>query len=72
MVSAEAQERQAEVDLNRILNRPLEEKFQTVEQTWRTRGYWAIRVNCSPMSRITGISEYSGISEVEEGIKAAP
>lgn len=72
VVSADAQERQAEVGLNRILNRPLEEKFQTVEQTLEDPGL------LDDMSQLfvyvenpRGFQVFRDF-EVEEGIKAAP
>lgn len=72
VVAIEAQERQAEVQVNRILNRPLEEPFQTVEQTLEdpvllgdTRQLFAYIENPRGFQLFRGF-------EAEEGIKAAP
>ncbi|MBX3435879.1 MAG: TolC family protein [Planctomycetaceae bacterium] len=72
VVSAEAQERQAEVDLNRILNRPLEEKFQTVEQTLEDPGLLGdTRQLFAYVENPRGFQVFRDF-EVEEGIQAAP
>ena len=72
VVSAEAQERQAEVDLNRILNRPLEEKFQTVEQTLEDPGLLGDTGQLfAYVENPRGFQIFRDF-EVEEGIQAAP
>ena len=72
VVSAEAQERQAEVDLNRILNRPLEERFQTVEQTLEDPGLLGdTRQLFAYIENPRGFQVFRDF-EVEEGIQAAP
>ncbi len=72
VVSVDAQERQAEVDLNRMLNRPLEEKFQTVEQTLEDPGLLGdTRQLFAYVENPRGFQIFRDF-EVEEGIKAAP
>lgn len=72
VVSAEAQERQAEVALNRILNRPLEEKFQTAEQTLEDPGLLDdTRQLFAYVENPRGFQVFRDF-EVDEGIKAAP
>jgi len=72
VVSAEAQERQAEVDLNRILNRPLEERFQTAEQTLEDPGLLGdTRHLFAYVENPRGFQIFRDF-EVEEGIQAAP
>lgn len=72
VVSVDAQERQAEVDLNRILNRPLEEKFQTVEQTLEDPGLLGdTRQLFAYVENPRGFQIFRDF-EVEEGINAAP
>ena len=72
VVSADAQTRKAQVALNRVLNRPLDEAFSTVEQTLDdpavlgdTRHLFAYIENPR------GFQVFRDF-EVEEGLKAAP
>lgn len=72
VVSIQAQERQAEVELNRILNRPLEEPFQTVEQTLEDPALLGdTRQLFAYIENPRGFQVFRGF-EAEEGIKAAP
>ncbi len=72
VVSIEAQERQAEVQVNRILNRPLEEPFQTVEQTLEDPALLGdTRQLFAYIENPRGFQLFRAF-EAEEGIKAAP
>jgi len=72
VLSAAAQERQAEVSLNRVLNRPLEETFSTVEQTLEDPALLGdTRQLFEYIENPRGFQVYRDF-EVEEGIKAAP
>jgi outer membrane protein TolC/ABC-type uncharacterized transport system substrate-binding protein len=72
VVSADAQTRQAEVMLNRVLNRPLEEKFSTVEQTLDDPAVLGdTRQLFAYIENPRGFQVFREF-EVEEGIKAAP
>lgn len=72
VVSAAAQERQAEVSLNRVLNRPLEETFSTVEQTLEDPALLGDTHQLFEyLENPRGFQVFRDF-EVEEGIKAAP
>ncbi len=72
VVSAAAQERQAEVALNRVLNRPLEETFSTVEQTLEDPDLLGDTHQLFEyIENPRGFQAFRDF-EVEEGIKAAP
>jgi outer membrane protein len=72
VVSAEAQERQAEVSLNRVLNHPLEEAFSTVEQTLDDPAVLGdTRELFAYVENPRGFQVFRDF-QVDEGIKAAP
>ncbi|MBS0171042.1 MAG: TolC family protein [Nitrospira sp.] len=72
VVSAAAQERQAEVSLNRVLNRPLEETFSTVEQTLEDPALLGDTHQLFEyIENPRGFQVFRDF-QVEEGIKAAP
>lgn len=72
VVSVDAQERQAEVSLNRVLNRPLEEAFSTVEHTLEDPGLLGdTRQLFAYIENPRGFQVFRDF-EVEEGTKAAP
>lgn len=72
VVLAEAQQRQAEVSLNRVLNRPLEETFSTVEHTLEDPALLGdIRQLFAYIENPRGFQVFRAF-EAEEGVKAAP
>ena len=72
VVSIDAQERQAEVEVNRILNRPLEEPFQTLEHTLEDPALLGdTRQLFAYIENPRGFQLFRAF-EAEEGIKAAP
>ena len=72
VVSADAQIRKAEVVLNRVLNRPLEEAFSTVEQTLDDPAVLGdSRQLFAYIENPRGFQVFRNF-EVDEGVKAAP
>jgi outer membrane protein TolC len=72
VVSADAQIRKAEVALNRVLNRPLDEAFSTVEQTLDDPAVLGdSRQLFAYIENPRGFHVFRDF-EVEEGVKAAP
>ena len=72
VVSADAQTRKAQVALNRVLNRPLDEAFSTVEQTLDDPAVLGdTRQLFAYIENPRGFQVFRDF-EVEEGVKAAP
>jgi outer membrane protein TolC/ABC-type uncharacterized transport system substrate-binding protein len=72
VLSADAQIRQAEVVVNRVLNRPLDEAFSTVEQTLDDPAVLGdSRQLFAYIENPRGFQVFRNF-EVEEGVKAAP